>query len=320
VSKNPSVYIIIVNWNGNKDTIECLKSILKITYSNYKIIIVDNHSTDDSVERISEWAEKQKIVFEILSASASSTLSQGEKFLTILKADENHGFAGGNNIGISFALRTNAEFILLLNNDTLVMPNFLSQIVKTALEQPHIGAVGGKIYYYPETSHVWFSGGHLNYIKGGGYHFTDDHQGLRACDFITGCLMLFPSHILKEVGLFDERYFLISEDTDLSQRIKQKGYQLIVDCNAIIYHKLSRSIGGKYSPRNQYYFHRNRMFFFRKFLSGYKKLMFFILQFAIIIPIWIVLQFILRRQETIKWALKGYSDFLQNITGKCPYL
>lgn len=317
--QTPRIFIILLNWNGYRDTIECLESILKITYPNYQIVIVDNHSEDDSIVQLTKWAEEKKVDFQTLSVSKVCESQHSDKFLTILKADQNYGFAGGNNIGMNFALHTDTEFILLLNNDTIVTRDFLSHMVKTAIEQPNIGAVGGKIYYYPETSHVWFSGGYINHIKGGGYHFVEDHKGLRECDFITGCLALFPSHILKEVGLFDERYFLISEDTDLSQRIRIKGYKLIVDCNAIIYHKLSRAIGGKYSPRNQYYFHRNRMLFFKKFLPKHTKFLFFFFQFLIIIPVWILIELVSGRKTAVKWASRGYRDFLHNITGKCPY-
>jgi len=301
--KLPLIYIIVLNWNNAADTIECLNSLREIKYVNKRVVVVDNGSTDGSREKIKGWI---------------SSAGPGAPFF-LLENSRNLGFTGGNNAGIDYALQNNTEYILLLNNDTLVPEDLLGRLVDSAWDIPRLGILGCKIRHYPAEDRIWFSGGYINSLKGCAYHFTDDCQEQRQCDFITGCLMFIPCPVLKEVGAFDDRYFLISEDTDLSRRVLQKGYQLVVDGRIVIFHKISSTIGGCYSPRHQYYFHRNRMLFFSKFLSSFSKFFFFSFQFLVVIPFWAFIELIKGNKRIIRWALLGYRDFICGRFGPCPY-
>lgn len=288
MSKSPLTFIIIVNWNNYPDTIECLNSVLTTSYKNKKIVIIDNSSEDGSLQRLERWAKDNVADWEMLSAPVlTSTIKET---FTIISLDKNIGFSGANNVGIRYALGNGADYVLLLNNDTVVTENFLSSMVKTASGIENIGIVGGKIRYFDRNEAIWFNGGYIDFLKGVFYGWDDDCTGKRESGFITGCLMLIPSEVLKKIGYFDERYFLNVEDVDLSCRIKDAGYRLITDCDAVVYHKVSASIGGLYSIRNQYYFHRNRMLFFAERLRGIKKFSFLLFQFSIVTPLWTIIQ------------------------------
>lgn len=299
----PIVYIIILNWNNAKDTIECLRSIENTVYDNKKIIIVDNFSKDDSITKIKEW-------------SAQSPLRNAIEFILL---PDNLGFTGGNNAGMEHAIRNRADYVLLLNNDTLVTENFLTDLVSTAQKHPQAGVIGCKIYHHPQTDKIWYSGGRLDFVRGYGCHQKDDFKGERPTDFVTGCLMMMPREVLETVGTFDNTYFLIAEDSDLSWRIKKAGYTLIVNCATFIYHKVSATAGGHYSAVTQYYFHRNRMIFMMSLLNIWQKVLFFLFQFLIIIPLWSLIEITKGKYVYVLWAGRGYSDFLNRKFGKSRF-
>lgn len=264
----PLVYIILVNYNGFNDTIECVSSINKINYDNYKIIIVDNNSTDES----------KKILLNKFDNCSN---------IIMIFQDNNIGFAGGNNIGINFALKNHADYVLLLNNDTIVTENFLTHMVTVAEKNQEIGCIGGKIYYYDSMKGqkiIWYAGGKINKFTGKTKHIGVDkidngtYSSVIETDYITGCLMLIKSEVIRSVGLMNEEYFLYYEETDWCARMKKKGYKLLVDQNAIIYHKVSRSMKTiknsikYYYDRNSYYFIINNYGILNKaFMFFYKR-------------------------------------------------
>lgn len=227
---SPSVAIIILNWNNWQDTIECLESLAQIDYPNYQIIVVDNGSTDDSAARIRE------------------------RFPTIqlLETGKNLGFSGGVNLGITQAGKR--DLILLLNNDTLVAKNFLTELVKTICSNETIGLAGGKIYYYEETDResfrqrqpykIWSAGGGISKLTKRTFHFGDkkidqgqfDHQ--REVDFLTGCCLLIKWQVIETIGLLDPDYFMYYEDVDFCLRAKEHGYKIIYSPRAIVWHKV----------------------------------------------------------------------------------
>jgi len=139
--KYPHVSIIILNWNGKEDTIKCLQSLRKTRYSNYEIVVVDNGSTGDDV----------KVLGEIFG-----------DYIHIIKNDRNYEFAEGNNIGMRYALKKDTDYILLLNNDTVVDPEFLTELVTMAESDPRFGILGSKIYFYDNPNKIWFAGGNIS--------------------------------------------------------------------------------------------------------------------------------------------------------------
>lgn len=253
----PLVYIIILNWNGYKDTIECLESLKKITYKNYEIVLIDNGSTDESVK--------------ILKSKYPD--------LKLIENKTNLGFAGGCNIGIRYALKTNAEYIALLNNDTTVDNKFLNELINTSINDESIGIVGPLIYYYKKPSTVWSSGAYkfdkynLKYIDFN-YGKKDNKTliEMRNVDFVWGCCFLIKKSIFKKVGLLDEDYFMYTEDKDLCYRVTHAGYKLIVNPNSKIWHKVSSSSGGENNSLIYYYMSRNNILFINKHFFGFIKL------------------------------------------------
>jgi GT2 family glycosyltransferase len=231
MSNSPLVFIIILNWNGKKDTIECLHSLEKVTYPNKKIIVVDNASSDGSVEEI------QRLFSEV----------------EVIVNDTNLRFAGGNNVGIKRAIEQGAEYILLLNNDTIVEIDFLSRLVEEAQKNEKIGMVGPKIYYYSDPKRLWYAGGKIILWKGLiahiGVHEIDEGQydSIKETAYITGCCILVKRSVIETVGLLDESYYIYGEDADWCVRVARAGFKLIYVPSALIWHKLSVASGGHFS-------------------------------------------------------------------------
>ncbi|NJE06963.1 glycosyltransferase family 2 protein [Thermococcus sp. M39] len=315
----PRVSIIILNWNGWKDTIECLESIYKITYPNYDIIVVDNGSRDDSVRRIKEYAEgkvevnskffkynpvnKPIKVFEISEDEARQGQFNRpfyEKYdvnrrMILIKNKDNYGFAGGNNIGMRFALSVlNPDYILLLNNDTVVDPNFLTELVKVAESDDKIGIVGPKIYYYDYNGRsdvISFTGADIILWKGiekrYGYGEIDNGQWDKhmSVDKVEGSCMVIKRTVFQKVGFLDENFFAYWEETDLCFRAKKREFETIYIPKARIWHKESASFK-KYviSSLRVYLMTRNMIWFIMKNATKSEKIAF--LLYFVIIGFW----------------------------------
>lgn len=245
-----SVFIIILNWNNWEDSAKCVESCRNLTYSNFRILIIDNGSTD-----------------------GSETILKGHfPGIDIIQTGKNLGFAGGNNIGIRWALEHDADFVWLLNNDTVVDPQCLSRMVQVAEANDHVGMVGSKIYYYHSPETLWFAGGEIDLVKGGltrhvGQDEKDvgDYDLLQETGYITGCSILARREMIEEVGMLEEKYFLYFEDADWSLRARQKGWSLLYQPEARLWHKEGAQTEKVYSARFVYYFLRNRFFFVRRF-------------------------------------------------------
>lgn len=245
------VFIIILNWNGYRDTDECIRSLMELSYPSYQIVVVDNGSTDGSVARLKE--EFKEIV--------------------CIANKENLGFAGGNNVGVRYALEHEADYVLLLNNDTIVAPSMLDKLVEAGEADAGIGILGAKIYCYPESSRLWGAGGEIDWMHGKtyhiGYHEPDDGQWNRAMDvdYVSGCALMVKRGVLEKAGLLDERYFLYYEETDFCIRARNKGFRVLYVPEAKLWHKVSSTTGGGYGPIYTYYMTRNRLLFMRRYLD-----------------------------------------------------
>lgn len=243
----PLTYIIILNWNGWQDTIDCVESCLKLTYSHVRILIVDNGSTDGSMVKLHERFPD----------------------IDLLQTGRNLGFAGGNNVGIRHALEQGADYVWLLNNDTIVDPSALSELVHIAKRDDTLGIVGSKIFYYDQPDVIWFAGGWIQYLTGNcghiGQHEKDINRSEKVTevDFITGCSLLIKSNVIKKVGLMDERYFLYYEDADWNLLVKECKYKIYYVPTAKVWHKVSMAVGFG-SPAAQYYLTRNSLLFILK--------------------------------------------------------
>ena len=264
--KQPLVYIILINWNGLDDTLECLESLKKISYKNYKIIVVDNGSKNNQAD----------------------VIKHNFPNIELIKNEENKGFVIANNQGIRLAVENDADYILLLNNDTVVKRNFLNILIDYGEKNKKVGILGPKILYY-NSEKVWSMGGKISYLTGisimiGKGKDTKEYNKIIEPDFVTGCAMLIKKEIIKKIGLLDPIYFAYYEDSDYCFRVKKAGYKIKVVPESTIWHKKSASAGikgsNKITPTQAYLWARNGIVFGRKNLTGVKKITFLCGQFT----------------------------------------
>ncbi len=295
------VFIVILNWNGKKDTLECLKSIIKLQSENYnrlaensgfqardkgkrlntspiktpgilkksifpqdsckllrktpdfqpgevyklEIVVVDNGSADRSVETI-------------------RNLKSKVKNLTLIENKKNLGFAGGNNVGIRYALENGADYVVVLNNDTIVPDNFLNLLENDA------GIVGPVIRFKNDAKWVYDYGGYINWSIGRPKHFElpryTTHPTLCTFDYLSGCCLFIKRKVFEKIGFFDEKYFLYFEDVDFCLRAKRAGFKIALDPKVIIFHKLGGA-AGRWSKTSIFHNLRSNIIFTTKYLG-----------------------------------------------------
>ncbi|MCK5534758.1 glycosyltransferase [bacterium] len=259
------VYIVILNWNGLKDTLECLKSLEKLDYSLFKVVIVDNGSED-----------KQEVCL----------ITQKYPWVELIVNKENLGFAGGNNVGIKYALNCGADYILLLNNDTIVESSLLKELVKVIESNKKIGMAGPKIYYQNPLDKVWFGGGKIRWWRpvhiGEGVVDRGKLEKVKQSDYISGCALLIKKEVIEKIGLLDNRFFLYYEDVDWSLRARKAGYRLMFVPQARVWHKISSSLG-KSSVQSIYYGIRNRLLLLQKHAHRFEHWVFLVFVFPFVI-------------------------------------
>jgi len=296
---NPKVFIIILHYGSTKDTEECLKSLEKLDYDNHKIIVVDNDPKNN---------------FQFPNSNFQ---------IKYIKNKENLGFAGGNNIGIKYALEKKADYILLLNNDTIVDPSFLKKLIEAGESDKKIGILGPVIYKYSSTNpgqEIHFAGGKINWLFTKGKHITNlcpksQIINLKKTDYITGCCMLVKREVIEKIGLIPEEYFLYFEDVEWCLKARKKGFKCILVPTSKIWHKVSRNASeGSFS---YIYYHtrnglllskRNAPFFIKTlaYLNGfgtYKKQ----------IIKWLILP---KKRKWAKAMMRGIEDFYGKKYGK----
>lgn len=250
------VFIILLNYNGYKDTIEAVESLENITYKNYEIVIVDNDSTDNSFEMLKEKLNNKH---------------------HLIPSGKNNGFAFGNNVGIKFALENGADYVLLINNDTTVEEDFLDHLVYSIEKDEKIGISTGLILNYYDKNKIWFDGGELNWDKFYGYHINENkllsevNLKQRDITFATGCLMLIKSDVINKIGLLPEEYFMYYEDVDFCANLQNNNYKIYYNPKSIIYHKISAASGEAESPFAVEWNNRNRIKFMKKYKNNVTK-------------------------------------------------
>lgn len=269
------VYIIIVNWNGWKDTIECLESVFRNDYPSYQVLVCDNGSQDGSLDKIRAWAagnlqhnipqsnplyilSSPSIAKPISIAECNRAEAESENIrggvtaqLLLIRNETNLGFAGGNNVGLRYALRhSDFSYVWLLNNDVVIKPDALTHLVRRMQDKKDAGICGSTIPYYAAPDTIWSLGGG-KYNKWLAYsHSIGNRQQLRdaprrddverALDYVAGASMLVSYAFLKDVGLMAEDYFLYYEEPDWALRGKNK-YTIAYAPESIVYHKVGMS-------------------------------------------------------------------------------
>lgn len=236
----------MLNWQRVAKTLRCLVSLSRVVHPRFRIVVVDNGSGDDSEQAI--------------------RLAHPE--LAVVQSGRNLGYAGGNNIGIRAAMSTGADYVWILNNDTVVEPQALSEAVAAAGSDERIGIVGSSMYTSPEP---WTAA--RLYPTGGLWENRAEHllscdrvegcpeHGIHRVDFVQGTLLLRVS-MLAEIGLLDERFFHYFEERELSHRARARGWGVVLACKSRIWHEGGATLSSE-SPQALYYFVRNRILFGR---------------------------------------------------------
>jgi GT2 family glycosyltransferase len=298
--------IVIVNYRGARDTLECLRSLDAVTYENFSVFVVENGSGDDSLDVISAFHPQHYILHSMPSA-------------------ENRGFSGGNNIALRHIIEhsspTDPGYVLLLNNDTVVAPDFLDVLMNAAEHHPEYGILGPKIHFFGSKT-IWFIGGKLRQCgtKGIHVHYQAEDRGqfdtadILPTDFVTGCALLMPLALLHRVGLMREDYFLYFEDVEWNMRVRRYGSRIGVVPGAVIEHKVSRSTDPT-SFAYIYYHTRNGLD------SGFRQGKGLVKVCVLVIALWTVVKQYAKMpvKRDHKWEraiLAGVRDFFYHRLGK----
>ena len=250
------VFIIILNWNGKADTLACLNSLQKSTYSNQEIIVVDNGSSDDSVEQIKSLYPS----------------------VTLLETGKNLGYAEGNNVGLRYVLEKESDYIFIINNDTIISKNCITELIKSAIRIPNAGILSPLVMYYDEPDVIWYAGTLLDERN---YRFSCDADGQHIDTFDrkapyktisgAGCALMMPTKILSQIGLFHKDYFLYFEEMDLSYRMTKSSYDVVVVPSAKMWHKIGSSFDlhkEHASKIKVYFWQRNRLLWAKRNLPN----------------------------------------------------
>jgi GT2 family glycosyltransferase len=260
------IYIIVLNWHGWQDTLECLDSLLQLEFANYRVIVCDNNSQDDSENQIRQWIEQLPT-------------GQCERF-TLLQTGENRGYGPGNNVGIAVAMQDlEMEAVWILNNDVVVDPHSLSALYQYHEAHPGHGLIGSKLMFYSSPKQIQALGGKYNKFFASSSHlgeFEIDHgqyddDAIRAqIDYPVGAALFVTRAYLESVGLLAEEYFLFFEEIDWATRGALAGWQLGYCWQSKVFHKEGGSTGADANPKlksylSDYYSVINRVRFTRKF-------------------------------------------------------
>lgn len=269
----PRVAVVVLNWNRPEDTADCLAALREVAYPNLLPILVDNGSTDGSVERLSARFPE----------------------CTLLANPRNLGYAEGNNVGIRHALSLGSDYVLLLNNDAVLGRDALNAFVLVAESDPSIGVVGPVTYFWDRPRIVWSAGGEIDPVTAESVHLGAlEERPAREAEpvdvgYVSGCALMARAELFRQVGLLDGDYFLVFEEADLCTRAWERGYRVVLVPGATARHKVSASFGGPLSESYLYYFHRNNLIYVKKRMRGPRR--------------WRAYVEVLRRQAHYVWQL-----------------
>jgi GT2 family glycosyltransferase len=295
----PRVHVLLLNFERWQDTLECLESVFRLDYPDFRVIVCDNASLNGSLQQLKAWADGQlapePVASERLRGLSSPCMQKPVRYgeydraaaerggdvqddarLVFVQTGENLGFAGGNNVGLRYLLaRGETGYVWLLNNDTVVAPDALRHLVDVAERDQTVAAVGARLLHYSRPDDVWAAGGgKITRWNGMIRLVTEDHTASRPLDhasdlyYVAGTSMLIPMSALTHVGLLDERYFMYSEEADWCLRARAVGFKLAYSPAARVWHKEGQTIGRR-SAAQDYFVVRNTFVFMRKFFAPF---------------------------------------------------
>jgi GT2 family glycosyltransferase len=248
---SPKVAILILNWNGMHDTAETLASVRRLKYQEFQTFLVDNGSVDGSLHAI----------------------AAGFPEVHLLPSPRNLGVAGGRNFGLEAILdRSDAGYVLILDNDVAVEPDMLDKLVEAAEMRADIGIVGPIVYYQSDPRRIWSAGARIVFREVTAKSLARNSLGteqqqverITPVDCITGCCMLVKRQVFEAIGHFDQRYFMVGNETDFCYRAAKQGFASAVVTHAKLWHKVSASTGGGYSPARAYFTGRSTILFLKE--------------------------------------------------------
>jgi len=297
IQNKSKIAIVILNWNGYEDTSECIISLQNITYDNYKIIIVDNGSRQDD--------------FLLLKKNFPE--------IEVIRSESNLGFTGGNNLGIEYAMKMHPDCFLLLNNDTIVEPNFIQPLLDVFEKEKDAGITAPQINYFYEPKKIWTEGGNISLVRGSGFAYSDRIESKikpdnKSVTFVSGCCMLIKKEVLEKIGLFDDNFFLYVEDADLCFRTIKADFKIFVSNNSRIFHKVSSSTNESLSQLPLYYVTRNRLYFAKKNFGYSYFITFIYILFSMITKS--VKWFISSESKNVQVVFRAFKDFVLGNMGK----
>ena len=278
--------VVLVNYNGLEDTKACIESILKSSIE-CSIVVIDNASKEDD----------------------GSKINQFNSNITVIRNSDNLGFAGANNVGILWALEHDFEYILLLNNDTVVDRDMIRLLLEETNEET---VAVPAMYYFSAPKELWYGGGKINRYTGNCEHLNLDHK--QQVSFATGCCMLLSREVINKAGLLDERYFMYCEDLDYSIRLAKKHIKILYIPEAKLYHKVGRTSGGSGTPFSDYYITRNRLNCIRQHSDCFTR---FAYPFSLISRYIRAMEGRVRKRE-FKAFLEGIKDHKNDKWGRNP--
>jgi len=246
------VAVVVLAWNGKPLTLECLDSLAALRYENASVILVDNASADGTADAVRK--------------------AHGDR-VAVIENEENLGFARGNNVGIRRALDEGADFVLLLNNDTVVDPALLDRLVEVIAGSDEIGIVGPKIYYASPPDRIWFAGGEVLLSRGLSRHIgirerdTGRYDSIRDVDYVTGCALLARREVFEKIGYLDPVFTAYYEDTDFCMRARRAGFRVVYAPAGKVWHKISASTGGELGRAKISRKLRSSAIFFRRYAA-----------------------------------------------------
>ncbi|MFZ3383466.1 MAG: glycosyltransferase family 2 protein [Candidatus Methanoperedens sp.] len=293
LSNTPKVTIIILNWNGKEDTIELIKSLDNLTYPNYEILIIDNNSIDGSY----------------------NYFKNNYPSIKIIQTGDNFGYAKGNNIGIQESINSGSDYSLIINNDTLVEPEFLDKLIKVYESEKNIGLISPLIYEPSKNSKinkVQFKCQKINWYKG----FPENNKEkfinkkFIETELISGACFLVKNEIINTIGFIPTEYFMLWEDLDYSINALKKGYKNLCVIDSVVFHKTSQSLN-KINNKRLRYSTRNRFIFLYKYSTKSQFIcssLWFIFIFTPIVFMYFTLKG--RKLDFIKFYVYGIIDFI----------
>lgn len=255
-SQSPLAAIIVLTWNQRQLTLDCLASLAQLTYPAERLllIVVDNGSADGTAQAIREHYPD----------------------VVVLENGDNLGFAEGNNVGIRYAMEHSADYVMLLNNDTVVDPDMLSGLIAVGEATPSVGIVTPKIYYYDEPERIWCAGASIDWHTGGSRRLQAEQIDAKQetepyiVDFASGCAICLKRAVIEKIGVLDVRFFIYYEETDWCVRANKAGWPTLYVPTAYLWHKVSAAMGTT-SPATDYYMNRNVLLFLAKHQGGWRR-------------------------------------------------